>query len=554
MATDGGPVTRMRTDPIPVVRSRRGQDFRGITSLDPGKCVPLVAFPLLREDQLETTRFRFSFEMMETVEILMNAVSVRVLAYLVPNLAFDRYDGMDALNRSYMKQPSYEPAGPVIPYFTTIAMNHTTNKIFNALGVHATEGAMVNAAYVEAYNEIFNFRAANRSPDLVKRAVQAVDLAPAFWNHQVWSNIVPDFDQAVIDGEVPLNVIDSKLIVKGIGNRAVTGPIVPNVVMRESNSTGNTTYPFGYSLSASPAAPPASHGSFNVKSVDDTGLIPDIWAELNANGITVSLANIEVARKTQAFAALRKLYTGHDDDYIIDLLMNGITVPEQEWRLPMLLADRSTIFGMAKRYSSSADDLTASVANGATYIDIGIRTPRCSTGGVVMIVAEVTPEQLWERQQDPYVFTTDQETLPEFLRDTLDPEKVEVVQNQYVDVDHDTPTATFGYAPLNHKWLRRGPMIGGKFYRPAVDAPFDEDRQRFWAVETQNPVLSTDFYLCTTMHTKPFVVTDKPPFECVTRGVGMISGNTVFGQMLIEASDDYDTIMAEVPMERIEKP
>lgn len=537
-------------DPIPVVRSTRGQDFRGITSGYPGKAIPLVAFPLLREEQLNTTRFRFSFEMMETADLLMNAVSVRVLAYLVPNSAFDRFNGMDELNRSYMKE-NIADGGTVTPYFETMAFAKATNEILVHLGLHAKEGDLVNTAYVEAYNEIFNYRARNRSPDLAVRTKLDVTLAKAFWNHQTWANVVPDFDQAVIDGQVALNVVDAQMPVKGLSFAGVAAAAGAGTSWDATGvvPTGQPTVLVGEAQ----AAKFVGAKTLTNAAVSATNL-PQIFAELQANGITVSLSNIEVARKTQAFAALRKLYTGHTDDYIIDMLMNGLTVPEQQWREPMLLADNSTVFGQSKRFSTSADDLTAAVANGATFIDIAVRTPRCPMGGVVMLVAELMPEQLFERQQDPYLYTSDQDTLPEFLRDTLDPEKVEVVENKYVDVIHATPTGTFGYAPLNHKWMRRGPMIGGKFYRPDVDGPVDEVRQRFWAVETMNPTLSTDFYLCTAINTKPFVVTNQPPFEIVTRGLGTITGNTVFGPTLIEASDDYDTIMAEVPDERIDKP
>ena len=107
-------------------------------------------------------------------------------------------------------------------------------------------------------------------------------------------------------------------------------------------------------------------------------------------------------------------------------------------------------------------------------------------------------------------------------------------------------------------WVRNAdgsinPRIGGKFYRPEVDAGFDEDRQRIWAVETQNPTLSTDFYLCTNIHTKPFVVTNQDPFEVVTQGEVFIEGNTVFGGHLVEATDDYEKVLALAPQDRIEK-
>lgn len=527
----------------------RRLDIRGLTSLPAGKMVPLVAFPLLREDRLAMSRFRLNFEMLETVEILMNAVNVRVMAYLVPNLAFDRFNGVDQLNRSYMKQPETD-GGTITPYFKTLAAGaHGSNEIMMRMGKHARPGQLVNQAYVEAYNEIWNFRVRNRSPDITPRLVTDTTLAKAFWMHQAFAHIVPDFDQAIIDGEVPLNVVNSRLVVHGIGMNAPTNvSATPFAGVRDATPGVKTGWLGTHGAEASPS------GIVLKATAAGTGGLADVWAELAEDGITVSLSNIEVARKTQAFAALRKQYTGHTDDYIIDLLMGGISVPEQEWRQPILLADRNTIFGMNKRYSTTADDLTASVVNGGTFIDLAITTPTCGVGGVVMILAEVTPEQLFERQADPYCFVTDPIHVPEFLRDTLDPEKVQIVPNEYIDLDHDTPFGTFGYAPLNHQWNHIGPGIGGKFFRPLVNEPFDEDRQRIWAVETENPTLSEDFYLCTNMHTKPFVVTDQDPFEVVTRGLVSINGITVFGRLLIEASDDYNAIMEEVPFDRIDKP
>lgn len=548
-------LSRTRAQPIPVPQSSRRHDVRAITSFMPGKMVPIAAIPLLREDRIRMSRFRLSFEMMETAEILMNAVNVNVKAYLVPNLAFERFDGLDALNRSYMKEPEKTGGSTVIPFIQTMVMPaHGASQILTAMGKHAKPGTVVNSAYVEAYNTIWNFRAANRSPDISPRSLTDQTLAKAFWQHQGWAAVVPDFDQATIDGEVPLNIVNGSLALNPRYASVVGGgadpTIQPSVGGADRTMYMGTSNQLKYSGATQGTDTPMKWGT-------KTGMVADmstIFAELEENGITVSLSNIELARKTQAFAALRRQYNGLNDDYIIDLLMNGVTVPEQAWRQPILLSDRSTIFGMSKRYASDSLDLTASVANGATFIDLSITTPVCPTGGVVMIIAEVTPEQLFERQQDPYFHIVDQEKYPEFMRDTLDPEKVQIVQNQFVDVDHDTPTAVFGYAPLNWHWNHAGPSIGGKFFRPEVDAPTDEDRMRFWAVETQNPTLSEDFYLCTNMHTKPFVVTDQDPFEVVMKGTASIVGNTVFGRMLLEASDDYNTVMEEAPLDRIDKP
>lgn len=547
--------TRMKTTPIAVDRSVRQLDIRGLTSVPAGKVVPIAAWGLLREDRLNMSRFLVNLEMLETVELLVNPVHCRVQAWLVPHLAFSRFQGsMDQLNRSYMKQPQID-GGSVVDFYDTIAFDRDTQLIHTYMGKHAREDQQVNTAYIEAYNAIWNFRAKNRSPDITLRTDLQVSLAKAFWINQRFSDIVPDFDQAVIEGEVPLTVVDGLLHVKGLGftNSSVGSVPSTSSTVRESGEASTST--MAKAFVSDPSAGGGADNKAALRIREDPAHLgwPLIQAELAENGISVSLANIDMARRTQAFAALRKQYNQHDDDYIIDLLMSGIQVPEQAWAQPMLLADQTTIYGMNKRYSSSADDLTASVVNGGSVVELALTSPRCPTGGVVMITIEVAPEQLYERQMDPYLIQTDQAVHPEFLRDTLDPEKVDVVQNQYVDMDHDTPTATFGYAPLNHAWSRIGPMIGGKFYRPTVNAAFDEDRQRLWAVETENPTLAEDFYLVTNLHQKPFVVTNQDNFESVIRGSASIEGNTVFGRLLVEASNDYETVMEKAPIETIDK-
>lgn len=541
-----GAVNRMRTTPVPVQRTTRTLQQRVLTSLPAGKMVPLLAIPLLREDSANGS-LRIAFEMDETVEVLMNAVNVRVMAYLVPRLAFERYDGLDSLNKSYEGVPLVE-GGPVTPWFELNAATAPgTNEILFYMGKHARTGQMITTDYVEAYNQIWNFRAKNRSKDIALRTRLQTDLAPGFWTHQTFAHVVPDFDQAIIDGEVPLSITPGTQSYANVQMDSTNGAFAGV----QQKSSGNL-----YGLSAASqmvlldtSVPISSPNNLRVD-------MAAAFAELAEEGITVSLSNIELARKTQAFANLRRQYQGHSDEYIINLLMDGITLPDEQWKQPLLLADETTVFGMSKRYATDAANLTESVVNGLTFVDLRLNCPRVGPGGVIMVVAEISPEQLFERQKDPYLHAQNVEDVPQFLRDTLDPEKVVVVQNEEVDLDHETPTATFGYAPLNHEWARSMPQIGGKFFRPTVDAAFDEDRQRIWAVETQNPVLSEDFYLVTTMHYKPFVVTDLSidPFEALVRGAVSIRGNTVFGGLLVEATSDYEDVMAQAPMDRIDKP
>lgn len=540
---------RQTATPVQVPRSRRDHNVTVLSSLPAGRMVPLAAVPLLREDQA-SGRLQLSFEMQETAEILMNPIHVDVHAYLVPFLALDRFEGsMDQLNRSYMGQPKVEN-GDVVPFIERMAAGED-NAIHKYLGLHAKADDLVSTAYTEAYNQIWNMRAKNRSPNLTKRERLDKTLAPAFWKHSRFAHIVPDFDQAVIDGEVALNLVNSRVPVRGIGIEG-SPPTFPNMAVRENGA--HATYPLGATTNQ------GGNGSSivmrvrnNVEGHPAADLFPDVFAELQENGVTVSLSNIELARKTQAFAKIRQRYNQIEEQWIIDMLMDAISIPDQALKQPVLLAHQSTIFGMTKRYATDSGNLSESAVNGATSVQLALNVPKLHTGGVIMVVAEILPEQMFERQRDPFFHLGSTEELPAYLRDYLDPEKVDIVRNGQVDTDHETPNDVFGYEPLNAKWATMGPKVGGKFFRPKVDAGFDEDRQRLWSVEAKNPKLSEDFYISTNIHTKPFLDTVADPFETVVLGNVAIAGNTVFGGQLIEATNDYQAVLAEAPHARITK-
>lgn len=539
-------VNRLQTDPIQVQRSTRRHDVVALTSMPVGKCVPLAYIPMLREDSL-TGRLEINVEMLETRELLMNPVNLRVTAFVVPLLALERFEGSrDQFDRSYMGQPKVE-GGAVVPFIETQAMGtHGSNLVYKALGLHAKSTDLVNTSPLEVYNAIWNFRAKNRSPEIAPRARLATTLAPAFWHQGRFEYVVPDFDQAVIDGEIALNVVAGRLPVKGLA--VFNTPVY------------TTTLGGGYRETGGSAAPPGSNwdttmdGQIAVRG-DNATKVPEIFAEMAADGITVSLSNIELAKRTQAFAKLRERYEGFDDEYIIDMLMDGLTIPDQAMKQPILLADQVVRFQQAKRYATDAANLAQSATSGAARTTVSLRVPKLAVGGIVMVLGEVLPEQLFERQRDPWLHTTSVDQLPEYLRDYLDPEKVDYVYNREVDTDHATPNSVFGYAPLNWKWTSMGPRIGGKFYRPTTNTATDDVRQRIYAVETVNPTLASDFYIASQgVHQKPFLDLVSDPFEVTVVGACQINGNTVFGGRLVEASGNYDAVLEKAPTERIVKP
>lgn len=510
------------TAPITVEKSIRRDTLRVLTSGNAGKIIPVGYFPMLREDRVSTSRLRVAVEMMETVELLENGINVTAYAHFVPHLALDRFKSMDELNRSY--QGVAGAGGSVVPYFQT--MTYDRNAAFwKTLGIHEVHGATVNAAPVEYYNELVNFRRRARSEKLPLRSLTDTTLAAAFWKHNDLAHIVPDFDQAMIDGEVTLNIPQQNLPVKSYQS--------------DPAATSGYRYPTGRT----------AQGNFTTAGNMSFG--GDIWAELGAQGVQLSLSNIELTKRTAAFAQMREKFAGIGDDALIDLLMEGIRVPDEALKQPILLDKKSTLMGYNRRWATDAANLSKDVATGETFLDLTFRTPPMNTGGAIMITLEIVPEQLWERRADVFVRTISPSTLPNFMRDFLDPEKVSVVQNSYVDVLHATPNGTFGYAPLNHEWNRDLVRIGGKFQRGLTDT-FSEDRQRMWVVEQLNPSLTADFYLCSTLHQKVFADQVADGFEIKARGDVEIVGNTVFGKGLVEkANNDFAEIDAQIDKTRI---
>lgn len=530
----------MHTNPIDVERSIRGDELRALTTCRAGKSVPVGFVPVLREDAVQRGSYRLAFEMDETIHPLMNSINVTAYAHFVPWLAFERFGGsMEILNRSYQRQPEPNGGSPV-EFFHHMAFDRAA-AFWRTLGVHWPQGASINTSPLEAYNVLVNWRRQARSNKLPVRHIYDTSLAQAFWNNPLMSHIVPDFDQAAMDGEVELQWATPRLPISGISRVGTNAPAA-NVAGVESHAgvQANVTYPHG-----------SATGSAALRFNTNSAGTPEVFAELEQSGIRLSLANLELAKKTAAFAKLRDKYSGLDDDHIIDLLMEGIRVPDEALKQPILLDRKSTIFGYSERHAMDGASLDMSVTTGKTSLNLNFRTPAMNVGGIILITVEIVPEQLYERIYDRMLGVGNPDQLPNFMRDYLDPEKVDIVQNRYVDVMHAEPNGVFGYAPLNHMWKRNFSRIGGKYYRPTPDA-FVEDRQRFWSVEQLNPTLTADFYMVpATLPHSVFLDTISDPFEIMTVGTSTIIGRTVFGKVLDEDEGSYEAIMSQIDTARI---
>jgi len=529
---------RVRDTPIPHQRTLRRDSVSVVTSSFGGKFVPLKMIPLLPEDGANNSRLTLTVQMAETAEMLLNSVTIQCQSWFVPKLALSRFQDMGQIERSF--NGINEKDGAPIPWFQV--EQDMTKQIYKTLGLHYNDADSYNTDYVESYNAVWNYIAKQRSDALTARDDLDGTLAPAFWEHTQMKHVVPTFDQALTDGQIPVQIQSgAALPITGLGYN--TGAVqASDITVRETGGEDATYNPHVAASALVAKGVGTSSSTF----------APEIYAELQEAGITMSIADIDLARETAAWARMRNQYDGLSEDYMMDQLLAGIRISDQQLKNPMLVGQSDTIVGMSQRYATDSANLQKSVTAGQTMLQVPVRAPATQCGGVIVVTAQALPTQIYERQRDYYFAAEGVDELPNRTSDELDPQPVALVRNVEVDERYSSGTAgdLFGYAPLNHQWVRRAPNVGGKYYQEDPAAPWTEVRNRLWDANVVDPVLGPDFYVSTTLKHDVFETTTVDPFEWWLSGDVSITGLTYFGPQLLEGTDDYQKVMDQVDQER----
>ena len=539
--------------PMSHQRTRRTCTASVVTTSFGGKFVPLKAFGLLREDGAATSRFTINTQMAETASMLLNPVRITAMAYFIPKLALERFADMGTIDRSYNGQEEID--GSVVPWFVPDPQAGV-GEFYRTLGLHAGGGPSPNDDYLQAYNTLWNYIAEHRSPSLSPRNLQDPTLAPAFWEHTQMKHVKPNFDDALMEGQVPLAIVDGGTI-RTVPGQELTVPISKAKTTEDpdatfdaqliQNSAGNSNR---IDIKSSTSNDRLQH-FFPAGSTEMKAGLDNIMSEMIGGNVTVSLANIDQARETAAWARMRTQYQGISEDWMIDQLMQGIRIQDEYLRHPIMLDHQSTVVGMSQRYATDSGNLEKSLTDGRGGLSLTVRVPQTTCGGVVMIVGQALPEQIYERQRDYYMMASTVDDLPNRQADELDPQPVVMVTKGEVDEAHTDSASLFGYAPLNHQWQQDAPNIGGRYYRPDPNEAWTEDRNRIWTPEVIDPELGPDFYLSTNLSHEVFNVSTEAPFEWWVNGALRVDGLTYFGPALRESRGDYDAVLASVDPTRL---
>lgn len=549
------------TEFIPMMAERykestRPIEIKNLTSAELGKANPITA-SYVGANESGVGNVQMNVQLAETPEPITNAIHATAMTYLVPFTAFSQFNGSEEeAMRRYAGEPSLF-TGNVEPFFeknkiwngsavqtlsttqaevidtTDYGNSYQNIKFYKTMGVH-TQATDINMSYVQAYNIVQNHRRRARSPQLAERNEFDHSLAEAFWPNSGNSKIVADYDQAVMSGEVTLSGMTGTANIQSRYAATVNGSAQYDATLDQTAASGSTN--------VNPSAPWST-----VSDQGDAYQFETIWADFSAANPTINMAELAQGELIAKWAQKRAALSGQSEEWLIDLILRGIQPSSAISRMPILVGMGKGIFSMNQRYATDAANLEDSLTNGFVSMNYRCAIPRTRLGGVLISQLECAPEQVWERKKDYFLYTTDAGKLPNALRDHLmieGGEGVEVVTKDHLDVNHSTPDAILGYQPLNEKWKVNDIRVGGKFYRPASDSTYVEERARIYSNETTNPSLNTDHYLVTNLHKKVFADQVSDALEITAVHDFKLRSDIQFGDRLQEtdASTDHDAI------------
>ena len=457
-------MARQSTTPVPFEASMRPDNEVIMTSGRAGLVVPLGYIPLLPGESM-SGRVGIDLKLAEMPRPLLNAVVVNVQAWAAPKGAMPQFPGRDELNHAMTGEPikSLGAADRTPPPFYTVLSGATVvtaagSDLFKAVGLHVPIGAEINSDLIDAFVLIYNFRLAAHSSRLMRRKyasediVEATSLPPAFWPSGRFAHVVPDYEQALVQGSLDLDILAGTIPVDGLGWKASGGTAAGvGDVIRRTNPLASDVASAGEWL--------GTNANVFVES-DNPGspatAKPKLRVNMSGQTISVTLNDIDKARIVQAYAKLHAAYAGNDatgfdnDDTLVALLMQGIDPGPESFKRPWLLDSARVAVGFGERFATDAANLDASVTTGRAQATLSLNVPVMPAGGCVIYTVEVLPERLDERMADEWVLCTEFNDLPNPLRDIQRTLPVDLVVNRRIDARHTSPGGLYGYEPMNY--------------------------------------------------------------------------------------------------------
>jgi len=540
-------MSRQSSTPVEFDTTMRPDSAVIMTSGFAGKVVPVGYIPLNPGESL-SGRVGVDIRLAEMPRPLQNAVMANVQAWFIPKQALPQFPGRDELNHAMtgevIKSLGAADRAPP-PFFTTITGATLTtaaaSEFFKTLGIHVPAGATINTDLIDSFAVMYNFRLAAHSSRLTRRQYASESIAnstvlpPAFWPSSRFAHVVPDYEAALVQGSLDLDVLAGTLPISNL--------------WFDSTAT-NTSDKKPMNADGTLGAIVASKVTRTILAANvGTNEVTEPTVSMSGQTFSVTLNDIDKARITQAYSKLHAAYAGNDatgfdnDDTLVALLMQGIDPGAEAFKRPWLLDSKRVPVNFSERFATDATNLDASVTTGRGSVALRLNVPKTDVGGYVIYTVEVLPERLDERMADEALLCTTFDMLPNPLRDIQRTLPVDMVLNRRLDAKHTTPSGLYGYEPMNAKWKRDFTRLGGIFYEDVPGAVVTESRMGIWQTDIVNPNFTGTHYLAPVPFPNDvFADTLAPSFEIVARHVTTIIGTTQFGDVLSENNDDYDAV------------
>jgi len=537
---------RQNAAPVQYNMTRRPDNTSTLTSVKAGVVNVVAQAPLFRGDSC-SGRINMMLQLAEMPKPVNNAIIARAQAWFVPRPALPYFSGLDEYTHSYhgtnITELGAAARTPPNLYYTGISSSVANlTEIYQTLGLQVETAGTVNGDIFDAYTVIQNFRLAAHSSKMARyeyiseagTGLQSwKQLKPAFWPRGRMHTMVADYESALVTGALDLDVSAGQMPLTGY---YVTGDGQGAIAGRNPDGT-------------------AYAGTKDVSQVGIETTDPDqLYADMAAQTIVTTLADIDKARTTNAFAKMMASYAGtnfsgfNNDDVIVSELMQGYQVPQELFNRPWLLDNKTVVFGQTERHATDAANLDDSVTTGQANVSLSINIPRAEYGGHMLATLEIMPERLYERQSDEYLYVSSADDLPNALRDVQRVEPVDVATLRRWDVKHTTPAGIAAYEPMNAKWRREFTRLGGEFLQTTPGTPNTAARTAIWQPDIVDPTMNNDFWLCPSPF--PQDVFSVPANDCCEVALMQqltITGITQFGDELVEDNSEFLTVKAEQP-------
>lgn len=538
-------MVRQSADPVTFNRGIRGDNGLIVTSLFAGKVTPVSYVPIYPGDSASGS-IGVDGDLAHMPKPLLNGVVANVQTWFVPKASLPQFSGPDEFLASFQEttitalgQTDRTPP----PLYETVSAQGdldiiAASEFFLALGLHIPPNTVLNTDLIDSFWRIYNFRLAAHSSKLQLKGytqdsvTSATTLPQAFWPQSRSSRFVPDYELALVIGELALDVTAGQLPVFGISRTAA------DEAANNANIQFNPTNVQIYNAVS----------DRNIQLELSTDGSSNIFSDMAGQTVVTSLADIDKARTTQAFAKLMTAYAGQDsggygisENAMVAHLMQGLVVPPELFNRPWLLDSAQVPIGFSERHATDGASLEQSTSQGAFSTRLSVNLPTQDSGGVIITTVELLPERVQEAQSDEWLHYTKVGDLPNALRDIQRVEPVDTVTNRRLDVRHTSPDGLYGYEPMNDVHDRETTRLGGIFHQPDPSNPFKEARSALWLSALVDPIFTEDHWLCPKDFNQD-VFSDPlaPCAEISSRHTISIVGLTQRGDPLAEDNSEYE--------------